>query len=185
MNKRLMLIAAGLTTLSMFSHSTSANDSFVDYARVTQVTPIYQVVERNIPQESCWVERIQEETPRRNYNSKTGTIVGAVIGGAIGHRVGHGHDNKKLGTVVGSILGASIGRDISHRHATQHNHGGYQETTYRNVERCETTYTSHREREVVAYDVTYRYGGRTYTTEMDHDPGKKMKVSVQVAPLQF
>jgi uncharacterized protein YcfJ len=31
---------------------------------------------------------------------------------------------------------------------------------------------------VLGYEVTYRYGGREYTTRMDHDPGERMHVRV-------
>lgn len=31
---------------------------------------------------------------------------------------------------------------------------------------------------VLGYEVTYRYGGREYTTRMDHDPGDRMRVRV-------
>jgi uncharacterized protein YcfJ len=31
---------------------------------------------------------------------------------------------------------------------------------------------------VLGYEVTYRYGGREYTTRMDHDPGDRMRIRV-------
>ena len=31
---------------------------------------------------------------------------------------------------------------------------------------------------VLGYEVTYRYGGREYTTRMDHDPGDRLRVRV-------
>ena len=31
---------------------------------------------------------------------------------------------------------------------------------------------------MLGYEVTYRYGGREYTTRMDHDPGERMRVRV-------
>jgi uncharacterized protein YcfJ len=31
---------------------------------------------------------------------------------------------------------------------------------------------------VLGYEVTYRYGGREYTTRMDHDPGNRLRVRV-------
>jgi len=32
------------------------------------------------------------------------------------------------------------------------------------------------------YNVTYRYQGRTYSTQMDHRPGKRIPVNVSVSP---
>jgi uncharacterized protein YcfJ len=31
-----------------------------------------------------------------------------------------------------------------------------------------------------AYDVTYEYAGRTYTTRTDYDPGERIRVRVEV-----
>jgi len=40
------------------------------------------------------------------------------------------------------------------------------ETNYRSINR------------VLGYDVTYRYGGREYHAQLDHDPGERMRVRV-------
>ena len=34
--------------------------------------------------------------------------------------------------------------------------------------------------DVIGYDVTYRYGGREYTTRTDHHPGDRIRVRVDV-----
>src|SRR5262249_8992492 len=45
-------------------------------------------------------------------------------------------------------------------------------------ERCRTT-TAYRDSDrIMGYEVTYRYGGREYTTRMDHDPGQRLRVRV-------
>ena len=55
--------------------------------------------------------------------------------------------------------------------------GGYQKIND-GGERCRTE-TSWRDTDrVLGYEVTYRYGGREYTTRMDHDPGDRMRVRV-------
>ena len=57
--------------------------------------------------------------------------------------------------------------------------GGYQKIND-GGERCRTE-TSYRDTDrVLGYEVTYRYGGREYTTRMDHDPGDRMRVRVNV-----
>ena len=59
--------------------------------------------------------------------------------------------------------------------------GGYQKLND-GGERCRTE-TSYRDSDrVLGYEVTYRYGGREYTTRMDHDPGDRMRVRVDVRP---
>lgn len=149
-----------------------------DYARVQQVTPIYRTIERRVPVENCWVERVRNERYRGGHDSATGTLVGGVIGGAIGHAVGHGKSNKKLGAVVGSVLGASVGHDISRRRSEP----GYTEVSYDDVERCEVTYRREVQQVADGYDVLYRYRGRTYNTHTDYHPGKRIKVDVRVRP---
>lgn len=182
----LSILSPAIISLALLTPNAMANDGkFVDVARVTQVTPVYTTIERQVPQRECWVEQIREENPVHNgRRSATGTIVGGIIGGAIGNAVGAGSENKKVGAVVGSILGMSIGNDISREHHRQR-HGGYTEINYRDVERCEVRYTTETEQELLGYDVTYRYRGHTYTTQMDRDPGKQIKVAIDVRPLSY
>jgi len=45
-------------------------------------------------------------------------------------------------------------------------------------QRCRTETDWRSTDRVLGYDVTYRYGGREYTTQMDHDPGDRMRVRV-------
>jgi uncharacterized protein YcfJ len=52
----------------------------------------------------------------------------------------------------------------------------------RPVERCETRYRSHQEQRIDGYNVVYRYNGRKYSTRMPYDPGKSIKVRVDIRP---
>ena len=45
-------------------------------------------------------------------------------------------------------------------------------------ERCRTTTAWRDSDRIMGYEVTYRYGGREYTTRMDHDPGNRLRVRV-------
>lgn len=168
-------LAMLLTMAAPFAAADSHRN--VDYAQVTDVVPIYQTVTRRVPQQECWTETVRVE--RSRPSSATGTIVGGVIGGAIGNAVGHGRSNKKVGTVVGSILGMSVGHDISQRHNAQYNNASYED-----FERCETTYTNETEERLDGYDVTYKYHGQTFHTRTQNHPGKRIKVAVQVRPLE-
>ena len=56
------------------------------------------------------------------------------------------------------------------------------ETVGRPVKRCETTFQSHREERIDGYRVTYRYKGQKYMTEMPYDPGRRMRVRVDIRP---
>lgn len=178
MKKPMTLITLALCSIASMSYAKSEHS--IDYARVTQVKPIYETIERRVPREQCWVETVREERPGHRAQSTTGTLLGGLIGGAVGHAVGHGKSNKKIGAVVGTVLGMSIANDAA-RHHNRQSH--YRSTSYRDVERCETHYQVKTEQVLNGYDVEYKYRGRLYNTFMEHQPGDKIKVAVQVTPL--
>ncbi|HYM35429.1 MAG TPA: hypothetical protein VET48_08540, partial [Steroidobacteraceae bacterium] len=60
--------------------------------------------------------------------------------------------------------------------------GDYREVGYRPVERCEVRYRDSYEERVDGYRVTYVYHGREYTTRMPYDPGRHIRVNVDVSP---
>jgi uncharacterized protein YcfJ len=153
-------------------------------ARVVDVKPTYEMVSYTVPTRQCHVERVpvHYDTPRYAYRrSYTAPIVGAIIGGVVGNAVTHGKTQKRVGTAVGAVLGASIGADVSRRSA----HGGYgpQPASYRNSEVCSVVNKVHREERLTGYRVKYSYAGETYVTHMESDPGKYLRVRVQVTPV--
>src|SRR3569623_1632915 len=77
---------------------------------------------------------------------------------------GHGHDRDR-----------DDRRDADRE---RRDHGAYPVTT----ERCRTEHNSYQEERVVAYDVSYRYQGRLYTTRLPYDPGDRIRVRVHVEP---
>ena len=170
-------IALSLVNVSAFSDQ----ERFIDVARVTKVTPISTTVTRDVPERECWGEQVREERPQRRHHSATSTIVGGIIGGAIGNAVGAGSENKKVGAVVGSLLGASVGNDIGRPHRRHHDR--VSDVRYRDVERCEVRQRVESERQLVGYNVDYRYRGQHYSTRMDRDPGKQLRVAVNVSPV--
>lgn len=143
-----------------------------DYARVTQVQPLYELSSRRIPETSCHIETYRETAPAKSH---TGTIVGGIIGAAIGNELGHKKRNKQVGAVAGGLLGASIGRDISRRNQEQ-------EPRYGDREVCETHYRTESVRQLTGYQVSYKYRGRHYQTRTDHHPGERIPVQVMVRP---
>ncbi|MGE0624676.1 MAG: glycine zipper 2TM domain-containing protein [Pseudomonadales bacterium] len=155
----------------------------MDKAKVLSADPVYRTVSVSVPREQCsLVEEAVPSTPR--YRSYTGPILGAIIGGAIGNAVGHNKTNKKVGTAVGAVLGGTIGRDIQHRsQQSRYDDYGYQGVRYETREVCHTVYDVEQHEELDGYDVTYRYAGETFTTRMDHDPGRFLTVRVQVTPV--
>jgi uncharacterized protein YcfJ len=148
-----------------------------DFAKVTQVTPIYESVRVTTPRQECWTEEV---THRRGGHGQDAapTILGGIIGGAIGNEIGRKHKDGHIATVAGALLGAAIGSDAS-RHSSRRHDGGYYTTT---EDRCHTSYETTTEQQTVGYWVEYKYHGRTYTTRMDEQPGRRIPIEVTVRP---
>ena len=170
---RKLLIPAVLTPTMAFAGYGSP--SHTDRARVVEVEPIYRTVEYAVPSEQCRIVDVPYGRGRE-HRSSTAPIVGALIGGAIGNAVGHKKSNKRVGAAVGALLGGSIGYDISRRNRS------YERTSYRTEEVCEVVDEYRSEQQLTGYDVTYRYGGQTYTTRMSDHPGSSIPVRVTVTP---
>ncbi len=147
-----------------------------DRARVVSVQPLYETVNYEVPREQCHVQRVAHRHAG-GHRSATGPIIGAIIGGALGNAVGHKKRNKQVGTVVGAVLGGSIGADISRR-----NRRNAEYVSYTDEEVCRVVTDYREEERLLGYRVTYRYAGETYTTRMDRDPGRSLRVRVRVTP---
>ena len=152
-------------------------DTRYDRARVVAVEPLYETVTYEVPRQQCHVQRVQYRDDV-GHRSRTAPIVGAIIGGAVGNAVGHSKTNKKVGTVVGAILGGTIGADISRRNRRHASH-----VSYGDEEVCHVVNDIRAEERLLGYRVTYRYAGETYTTRMDRDPGRDVRVRVHVTPV--
>ena len=177
-----LLITISLTTLLTLSSTASLagnkhhrqNHSFDATAKVTHVEPLYKTVRVSTPQREC-SDRPQYRPRNTGYKSYTSTIAGGIVGGVLGNQLGGG-TGKTVMTVAGTLLGGSIGRDYGHNSQRQ------QDDYYNGGEQCHVTERYHDEERADGYRVTYRYHGQTYTTWMDHHPGKRIPVEVSVRP---
>lgn len=147
---------------------------FVDHARVIDSQPIYETVSYNDPVREC---RIEERLVRHPSRNKTPVILGSIIGGAIGNELGHSKTNKKVGVVVGSILGGAIASDINREH-NRHRHS---EVRHERV--CHMVDQVRYEEELVGYNVRYKYKGRVYHTTMASHPGERIRIAVNIKPI--
>ncbi len=127
--------------------------------RVISSTPVIQQVA--VPREVCSDERITYP----GQKSGAGALLGGIAGGAMGNAVGNG-SGRTAATVIGLIGGAIVGDRVE-------GPGQAYTETYR---RCgtQTLY----ENRTVAYDVVYEYAGQQYRTQMPHDPGRFVRLSV-------
>ncbi len=146
-----------------------------DYAKVVSVTPNVRYVTVRAPVRECWEETRHYTVERHPHHNVAGTLVGAVLGGVIGHQFGSGRGNDAA-TVAGVLAGAAIGSDSGPR---------VQESYTRPVQRCETRYTSHQEERIDSYRVIYRYKGQKYATDTPFDPGKRLRIRVDVRPAPY
>ena len=148
-----------------------------DYAQVISAEPIIRYVTVTTPVRECW-EDTEYYTVDHNRRARAGsTMVGAILGGVVGHQFGSGSGNDAA-TVAGTLIGAAIASDASRRR-----HGSYETVEYaRPVKRCATQYREMQEERIDGYNVIYRYKGQKYATRMPHDPGRKLRIRVDIRP---
>jgi len=174
-----ILFGTSATALADHDYRTARdNRAMYDYAQVISAQPIINYVTVKTPVRECWEEMQYYTVDRRAGHKAGGTLLGAVIGGVIGHQVGSGRGNDAA-TVAGTLIGAAIGNDAARR---RHGDAYGVERHARPVERCKTSYREHNEEQIDGYRVTYRYNGQKYMTEMPYDPGRKIKVRVDIRP---
>jgi len=155
-----------------------ANGSY-DYARVLSADPVIRYVTVTTPVQECWQETRQYSVERRP-NTLGGTLLGAVVGGVVGHQFGSGRGNR-IATAAGAVIGATVGDSIVRKRA--YSRGYYGSTRYSEpVQRCETTYRTHEEERIDGYRVIYKYNGQKYATRLPQDPGRRIRIRVDVRP---
>ncbi len=169
------LVAA--TALLGISTTAVAGPKF-DYAQVISSEPVIRYVTVKTPVRECWEEVEYYAVDPRPAGGAGGTLLGAVIGTVVGHQFGSGHGNGAA-TVAGGLVGAAIGNDIAQRR--YYASGGPVQKS-RVVERCETQLRERREERIDGYQVVYKYHGQKYATTMPHDPGKKLRIRVDIRP---
>ena len=113
-----------------------------------------------------------------------GTVIGAIAGGVIGHQFGNSSGGRDRGTAAGAIVGGLVGNQIDrdNNYAPSQSVEVERRPVTREVERCRTIQEV---REVpVDYEVRYRYGGREFVTRMPFDPGRRLRVAVDIRPIE-
>lgn len=164
------------TVSSVSGYANRSPGAQYDYARVLSVQPIISYVKVKTPVRECYQDVEYYTVDRRAPGTGASTLVGAIVGGVVGHQFGSGRGNDAA-TVAGTLIGAAIGNDSAQRRY------GHETVEYsRPVERCHTRVKHHREERIDGYDVTYRYNGQKYRTRMPYDPGRELRVRVDIRP---
>ncbi len=179
-SKRLAASTAALAVLLGFSMEAAAGPNHhgaqYDYAKVVSARPIIRYVTVKTPVRECWEETEVYTTYKRPPGNVGRTLLGATLGGVIGHQFGSGSGNDAA-TVAGALIGGAVANQSGYANG----HYGRVEHS-RPVRRCETRYRRTKEQRIDGYDVIYRYHGQKYQTRMPYDPGRRIKVRVDIRP---
>jgi uncharacterized protein YcfJ len=164
MNTLTLITLAAASTLS----GTALAADFMTDAQVVSATPLYERF--NDPKRECWLETsTPQASATQGDRSPMGAIIGGLAGGILGNQVGKG-GGKDAATAIGAITGAIVGDRM------QSTPGAAQ-----TVERCRVT--DNWTQRLTGYSVTYRYSGHEFTTVTANDPGRYLRVNVQVNPV--
>jgi uncharacterized protein YcfJ len=119
------------------------------------------------------------------YGSNTGrtmaTVIGGVLGAAIGSQVGGG-SARYATSAIGSMVGGMAGRQVYENAQRQRQPLRTASVTVCDPVPADGRYYGTATGSVSAYDVTYEYGGRNYTTRTSYNPGSRIRVRVDVRP---
>jgi len=174
-------------------YDNSGNGPRNDYAQVIRVESVggryghYDNQYGSNLRQECWNERSNgyESGYYRDSNGRlyrgdstaNGTLLGAVIGGALGNQVGKG-DGKKAATIGGAVIGGAIGNSV----ARSNDHYDQYQDNSGVVRRCRTVSDNEGSQSVGGYNVTYRYAGQIYHAFTNYNPGRRLRVVVDVRP---
>jgi hypothetical protein len=118
--------------------------------------------------------------------SNVATVIGGLLGAAVGSQVGGG-SARYATAAIGSMVGGMAGRQVyENNRRTSYPRTG-------TVQVCDPVPVSNNGYNngngyyasndgVSAYDVTYEYGGRNYSTRTSYNPGNRIRVRVDVRP---
>lgn len=149
--------------------SVDAPQVYYAWANVTRVDPIYRTVDVSSPYQQCQPVTVQRTS---SGGHTAATILGAVVGGVLGHTVGKG-DGRTAATVAGAVAGGAVGNGVARHRAEEQSEPSTQ---------CQQVASVSQERRIVGYNVEYRYHGRVYMSQLNYDPGERLRVAVSVTP---
>lgn len=142
-------------------------------ANVVNVKPIYSYVTINTPTKHCFTEPVTQ-TYYNDEDRASRALLGGLIGGVIGNNIGHGN-SRKTSAVLGALIGSQIGSRIADNHA-------YATQQVRYEQRCEIQNVSETIKKITAYDVSYQFRGRIFTTQMPYHPGSQISLNLSLTP---
>jgi uncharacterized protein YcfJ len=124
-----------------------------EFGRVLSATPVFQQIAT--PRQVCTVEKVLVP----GQKSGAGAAVGAIAGGVVGSALGGGGRGNGAAALLGMVGGAVIGDRFEEASPSY----------VQDIQRCSVQNVV--ESRVSAYNVTYEFNGKQYTTQMPSDPG--------------
>lgn len=188
MNNQILISAVALAITAVSGSALADNGNYrgdrnhargnrdTDYARVVQVEPVLERVRYTVPVEQCWTE--DRVRPDRRPANAGAAIFGGAVGAILGNAIGHG-DGRRAATLGGAVVGAAIGNELG----KSDGRGDYREPRLEQVQHCRTRQEERFDERVAGYRVTYEYNGRRQVTQLPYDPGRYLRVAVDVHPL--
>lgn len=150
-----------VTTLSVATTAAWATE----YGAVISSTPI--VVAVPVPQRECSDQPVEV----RQSGSGAGALFGGLVGAAIGNSFGAGM-GRAAATGLGLVAGAAIGDQAE---------ANSRPPVASTATRCRTV--SQYENRTTGYDVVYEYQGVRRRTQVAQDPGDRIALDINVAPV--
>jgi uncharacterized protein YcfJ len=174
MRRTLFAVAIGMTVLASCSTIPSgpAVPGYVDTAEVIQAEPLYQTVQVARPVNECWTDRVARGNPGQGVYAAP--VVGGIRGGVLGNQMIRGRGRTPM-TVAGTRIGAATGQGVST--------ASRRPPAMASVRRCRTVNRYEPRKQLVGYRVDYRYEGQTFTTRTRGNPGRFIRVRVDVDPV--
>ena len=166
----LALVATGARAQNArYPNQGGDDNAHYGWADVLRVDPVYGTTQTSVPRQVCQDQTVVQQHPG---NTTAGSILGAVVGGVLGSTVGRGN-GRTLSTAVGAVAGGAVGGQVAA------NNGGQ---TAQTVTQCRTVESVSEQRQIMGYDVEYRYRGEVYESRLNYDPGERLRVRVSVTP---
>lgn len=188
----------------------NSSGSQYDYARVVRVDPVIESGYPASQQQRCYTrqdggyyngddrydrdgdyrddgyrdDRYRDDPDYRG-GTETGrnvaTVIGGIVGAALGSQVGGG-SARYATAAIGSMVGGMAGRGVYNSNQRNRQPPRRAEVTVCDPVPANGDYYRVDTSRVAAYDVTYEYAGRRYTTRTNYHPGDTIRVRVDVRP---
>jgi uncharacterized protein YcfJ len=161
-----------LATAAVIASITTTANAATKYATITSVSPNYETVYMNVPQQRCQNVEVPVYGTVQGQGANGGDVLaGMIIGGLLG-KGATGQDNgAAAGAVIGGIIAAENG-SVQRRVITG----------YRTERQCSEVMVREQQREIKNYTITYRWNGvtaRSYTYNR-YNVGDRIPVTVTI-----